>query len=254
MSKKELVEKLIKLGTLISESSLLKMNKASLEGLLASQQQLNMMQEQMNQLLKQKDTQLETTENPKNTEAAPSPTDQTFTSIFDNQAVPEDVIIKRKLISSIPDDTPVRIMNGTCGKVYWISPVSGMIIDLPNYGSTDEIAFKELKVMRNRNNQLLKQCSLIILDQEVADALDVSKLYDGLLEPSVLEQTVLDYELLEKFFEKVNKTFVHVLISTSIRLYHQGKLHDARTIKLFEDKYNLYLEDTLPQDDYVSSY
>lgn len=254
MSKKELVKKLIELGSLISESSLLKMDKSSLEGLLASQEQMKMMQEQMNQLLKQKDNQLETTETQNNIEAVPSPTDQTFTSIFDNQTLPEDVIKKRKLISSIPDDTPVRIMNGTCGKLYWESPVSGMIIDLPNYGSTDEIAFKEIKVMRNRNNQLLKQCSLIILDKEVADALDLSKLYNGLLEPSVLEETVLDYEMLEQFLKKVNKTFVHVLISTSIRLYHQGKLHDARTIKLFEDKYNLYLEDTLPQDDYVSSY
>lgn len=255
MTKNELVDKLLSLGSTISKASLLKMDKSSLEGLLATQEQLNNMQQQVSELLSsKKDQKNEDTEKVQDGKAVPTPSENSFTSIFANQMISEDVKKQRKLISSIQDDATIRVMNGTNGKLFWISPVTGTMIDLPNYGSTEELSFRELKVMRNRSNSMLTQCSLIVLDKEVADALGLSRSYEGILEPSTLESTILDFEKIKSFLEKANKSFVNVLVSTAIRLYHEGKLHDARTIKLLEDKYNVYLEDTLPPDYYVSTY
>ena len=251
MNKKELVDELVALGSLVSKSSLLKMDKTSLEGLLATQKLMNQMQSQMEKLQSEISSKPSRAENSMEQEHKNSDGNDTIFGHVKSHNINAE---RRVMLQNLPDDKLVQVMNGTTGKLYWKSPVTGTVINLPHYGAFDDVSVKELKVMRNQSPKMLNNKNLIITDKEVAEAFGLREQYEDVMLPETLEEKILVFDDLNEFLKTASRQMQIVTIETAIRLYHRGKLLDTRTINLFQEKYNIYLEDTVMNDNVTSTY
>lgn len=252
MNKKELAHKAIELGSKLNEKELLKLSVSALEGIVedlemkAKQEaEIEEMKAMMAKLLEQKVQPVEDTTTIHSTFAMNS--EKRPNTIFASSPIVANSIAlsKRQLISDIPNDRYVQIMNGTHGVLFWRSPVTHMDFKLLKYGDVEEIPFAEIKTMKNRNPRMLKENAVIILDQDIAEALGLSSQYENILLPENIKDILLDFQALKTYYASADNMAKNVLITFAIKMYHRNELIDLNVIRFLEKEYKIEFEQTI---------
>ena len=156
--------------------------------------------------------------------------------------------------SKLKDSDKVYVMNGLTGGLTYHSERSNKRWDFQTFGQMDTMEYSELKILRNSNPRMINQGMLIILDKDVQDEFNLTKMYENILTPDNIDEVFeMKADDLEKFIDSLPEGQKISLFNTAQEKYESKELYDRRIIDLIERKFNISLEDNAPLDNIVGT-
>jgi len=117
------------------------------------------------------------------------------------------------------------------------------LIELNEYGDTDEVPFGELQLMRTTERRFLDDAWLIILDEDAVEALGMKEKYEYIFDYDGVLKLLQSPADLNEVLPKMPKTMRETVGSVAKRLLDEEKLYDTRVIKAIEENLKISLTD-----------
>lgn len=147
--------------------------------------------------------------------------------------------VKRK-IPQIDLSQEIEIVNFTADGLIYKSPKSGRVWDMLEFGSSDMMSVDELKTMLSSHPSFLREPWLLIMDDEVVQYLNLTKLYENIHMPDEVDKLfALPVEKLKKVIETAPNGMKPLLVGRARLLINSGKLDSNSRIKLIEKAFNV---------------
>lgn len=161
--------------------------------------------------------------------------------------------ITREKNRKINDHDLIPVMNGVIGGLYYHSERTNKSWNFESFGQEDTMEYGELITMRNKYPSYLKECRLIVLDEEVQREFGLVELYEDVITPENVEAVFLKpYDEIVKLIDVLSQGSLQTFIETAKEKYNDGSLDSMKLIKYIESKFGFHLEDLTPLDDIVS--
>lgn len=88
---------------------------------------------------------------------------------------------KIKKIRELDREEYISVMNNTTSNLFFKHPNCLTTLDMYEYGDIQEIKIGELMTMKSSQPRILNECWLMILDEDVVEAMGLSKLYKNVI-------------------------------------------------------------------------
>jgi len=161
--------------------------------------------------------------------------------------------IVREKNRKINDHDLIPVMNGVIGGLYYHSERTNKSWNFESFGQEDTMEYGELITMRNKYPSYLKECRLIVLDEEVQREFGLVELYDNVITPENVEEVFLKpYDEIVNLIDVLSQGSLQTFIEKAKEKYNNGSLDSMRLIKYIENKFGFHLEDLTPLNDIVS--
>lgn len=148
---------------------------------------------------------------------------------------------KRARRKKVERDEMIPVMNNTSGKLVYKSPKSGQQWYFNEYAQEDEIEFGELMTMNN-STRMLKNHSILILDEDAVSALGLTRLYENVLDPSDVEHFFdLSADEMESKLNKLPDSFKVLIAGLAKNKVINGELDSMSKMRVIEDKLKVNL-------------
>lgn len=148
---------------------------------------------------------------------------------------------RRKTVEIEPNEL-IDVRSVTHGGLTYISPKTNMKITWRRYGDTQPVEYSELLTMRATTRVFLEEPCIVIDDEQVAEKLGLTKLYEQLSETEDLDaffnKSVI--EMQEKI-KKAPRGIKEAIRYKASELVRNGSLYDMRKIKMLEEELRLDL-------------
>lgn len=158
----------------------------------------------------------------------------------DKETIKETPTPKRAVKKQIDPNVLVEVRNVTNGNVFYKSKRSGAEYYFEGYGTTDFIEFAELRTMNSGSPRFLKEPWLIVEDDEVAEFLNLKKIYDAMIDDidGFFDQTILD---MEEKLRKAPRGSRLAVAQRARQLVDEGTLDSKSKIAMLENTLNIDL-------------
>lgn len=155
-----------------------------------------------------------------------------------------------KKVKKFELDDEIAIMNGTVGALTHRSGYNGRSWKLEEFGNIDTMPYRELLAIQNSVSKMIKEGTIIILDEDVQEIFGLKELYKNILTPENIN-TVFEkpFDEMKEFIEKLPEAMKQTFVQKASQLFAQNKIHDLRIIRVIEEKFKISLQDNAPLDD-----
>ena len=167
------------------------------------------------------------------------------TNVIEETVVSQPVQEKkttRKRLNQIDVNELIPVRSLTNHKLVYVSKATGARYVWSEYGSVEYLTFGEINTMRSQYPKFIKDCLVLIEDDDVIELFNLDSVYEN----------VYSIEELDNFFKKSNfeieeliKTLPHgvkkSLVSRAKELIENEELTDYRKIKTLETQLNVDL-------------
>lgn len=136
---------------------------------------------------------------------------------------------------------PVRSV--TTGKVVYISKRTGLEYVWGSYGDIIDIEFGELRNMRSSSPRFLEDPLLVVEDDNVANQLRLTELYNKIIEDKEIEKFLRQPS--ENIIQKLKdlpKGTKELISDLAVKKVKDGSLYDIRVIKVLEKHLGVELQ------------
>lgn len=145
--------------------------------------------------------------------------------------------------AQIDPNALVPCRSTTHGELIYISKRSGERIIWEDYDDVQDITMGELKNLHASSPSFINDVLFVIDDEEVVDALKLTKLYETIFDIGNLEDFFdKEYNELEKLLEKLPKGLQKTVASKAGEMVRNDKLDSRAKIKLIEEKLKVDLQ------------
>ena len=158
----------------------------------------------------------------------------------DEQVIAETKeVVKEVTKRELTDDTKVTIMNNTMG-VYGYRN-GNKAISLSSYGDTAKLTFEEVQSMyaKASTKRDIQDAFIIILDEDVIEEMNLTKLYKNILPPSGVDALFKNPERLQEVLPEMPKIMQETVIIQARRRFQtediQQRLTDIRIVQVIEN-------------------
>jgi hypothetical protein len=134
----------------------------------------------------------------------------------------------------------VPIMNVTNGKLIYQSRKTGSEFRFERYGDIEYMELYELLTMRSSHRRFLDEPFIIVLDEEVAEFLGLSKSYEKLTHATEIDG-IFDFPL-EQFkdvIESIPKGLAHLVVSKAKEKIETKQLDSVQKVQAIENVFNV---------------
>jgi hypothetical protein len=136
----------------------------------------------------------------------------------------------------------VPIMNVTNGTLVYQSRKSGSEFQFDRYGDIEYIELYELLTMRSSQRKFLDEPMIIVLDDEVADYLGLTRLYKKLTHATEVDRIFkMPLDQFKDIVESTPKGLAHLIISKAKEKIASGELDSVQKIQVLEEIYKVQL-------------
>jgi hypothetical protein len=136
----------------------------------------------------------------------------------------------------------VPIMNVTNGTLIYQSRKSGSEFQFDRYGDIEYIELYELLTMRSSQRKFLDEPMIIVLDDEVADYLGLTRLYKKLTHATEIDRVFnMPLDQFKDIVESTPKGLAHLIISKAKEKIDSGELDSVQKIQVLEEIYKVQL-------------
>lgn len=110
---------------------------------------------------------------------------------------------KIKKIRKLDREEYVSVMNNTTSNLFFKHPNCLTTLDMYEYGDIQEIKIGELMTMKSGQPRILNECWLMILDEDVVEAIGLSELYKNVITIDKVDELFsLSAEKIEEILSK----------------------------------------------------
>ncbi len=149
-------------------------------------------------------------------------------------------ISKRAVRPQIDTTREVEVVNFTSGGLFYRSPKSGREWDMCEFGSSDFMSVDELKTMLSAHPKFLREPWLLVMDTEVVEYLQLSKLYEQIHMPEEVDRLFfLPIEKLKAVLENAPNGMKPLLVGRARALIESGQLDSNSYIKAIEKIFDI---------------
>jgi hypothetical protein len=136
----------------------------------------------------------------------------------------------------------VPIMNVTNGTLIYQSRKSGSEFQFDRYGDIEYIELYELLTMRSSQRKFLDEPMVIVLDDEVADYLGLTRLYKKLTHATEIDRIFnMPLDQFKDIVESTPKGLAHLIISKAKEKIASGEFDSVQKIQVLEEIYKVQL-------------
>ena len=136
----------------------------------------------------------------------------------------------------------VPIMNVTNGTLIYQSRKSGSEFQFERYGDIEYIELYELLTMRSSQRRFLDEPMVIVLDDEVADYLGLTRLYKKLSHATEIDRIFkMPLDQFKDIVESTPKGLAHLIISKAKEKIASGEFDSVQKIQVLEEIYKVQL-------------
>lgn len=150
----------------------------------------------------------------------------------------------RRSAPTIPSNEEILVYNGFYGMLNYTSKRGGNPLLFMQFGDSDYITFGELQTMRSTQPAFFTKNWILIEDQEVLDALNVSRYYENSLHIYEFEDVFKrPIKQLKEILAKVPETQKIVLYHLAAEKIASGEIDSKKTIDALEEAFGTSFEE-----------
>lgn len=162
--------------------------------------------------------------------------DASTISDYDTAANPNPV---RKRAVDIAPNELINVRSVTSGGLSYLSTRTNMLYTWAEYGDVQPMEYQELVSMKSSNRGFLFKPLLVIDDEQVAEKLGLTELYNQLEEVADLDGFFgRDLSSMRDIISKLPSGAKETIKQTASEMVRDGKLYDTRKIKMLEKELN----------------
>lgn len=149
----------------------------------------------------------------------------------------------KKQREQIDPHTLVEVKNNTAGKVVYVSPrMMGYKICWHDFGDTELMEYSELMTMRNSARRFFEDNLIWIEDEEVRDALGVSKYYKDAVSTSNLDDLFkMSADTIRQKIALMSESNKNAVAQRAQSLIDSGVLDSVKKIRAVEESLDVKL-------------
>lgn len=134
----------------------------------------------------------------------------------------------------------VPIMNVTNGRLIYQSKKTGSEFQFERYGDIEYMELYELLTMRSSHRRFLDEPFIIVLDEEVAEFLGLTKSYKNLTHATEIDG-IFDFPLeqFEDVIESIPKGLAHLIVSKAKEKMKSKVLDSVQKVQAIEKVFNV---------------
>lgn len=132
----------------------------------------------------------------------------------------------------------VPVMNATNGYLIYQSKKTGTELHFQEYGDIEYVDYQELLTMKSGHRRFFDEPFIIVLDDEAANALSLTKMYENIPDPSQIDKVFqMNQKEFENVVEKAPRGIKHVIILRAKQMYESGVLDSVKKINYLNDRF-----------------
>lgn len=144
----------------------------------------------------------------------------------------------------IERDRMVTVMSGVHGKLIYKNKQNGQKYVMNRFGDYVYLEYQELQMMRSSQPKFIENAWIIILDDEVVDAMGLKDKYKGILQPKELKWFFkLSPEKIKSRLEEAPQGVKELVYRKAREMVKDGSLDSKKRIEAIEKTLNADLED-----------
>lgn len=136
----------------------------------------------------------------------------------------------------------IPVMNITNGTLVYTSRKTGLSVKFEKYGDVEYLEVGELLTMRSGQKRFIDEPWILIMDDEVVEYLGLDKMYKKLVSPQNVDQIFsFDAETFKEIVDNAPIGYAQLIISRAKAKLKDGSLDSVAKIKVLEDKFKVEL-------------
>lgn len=138
---------------------------------------------------------------------------------------------------AIKNDDLVDVMCYTSGKLVYVNPRTTETWIWEGYGDIQPLPFEELKYMKSGQPKFINEPWVLILDENVVEALRLTKFYENIIKPDEIDNFLkLSIEKMDEVFSKVPSGTKLLIANYAKEKIERKEFSDLFKIKYLEEK------------------
>lgn len=244
-TKKELVADILSIEKVDTNANLMKLTLKELEGILSDLEQKSSEEVVQEEVAKEVVPQVDMTAlmEQMKAEMMAELKEQARKEIQEEMAtesvVKEQPVVRKKV--EIDRYASIPVMNISNGKLIYTSKKSGAEYVFSKMGDVEYIEYQELLTMRSSQRRFLDEPFIVILDEDVVNALGLTKQYESFqfINDGELDQVFrIRFDEFKALLETSPIGIKHSIVSRARELYKEGKLDSVRVVNYLNDRFD----------------
>lgn len=146
--------------------------------------------------------------------------------------------VRKRAVDIAPNEL-INVRSVTSGGLSYLSTRTNMLYTWAEYGDVQPMEYQELVSMKSSNRGFLFKPLLVIDDEQVAEKLGLTELYNQLEEVADLDGFFgRDLSSMRDIISKLPSGAKETIKQTASEMVRDGKLYDTRKIKMLEKELN----------------